>query len=160
MPRFALIFLVGIAGILPASAERPNVLFISIDDLNDWVGALGGNPQAITPNIDRLFEQSAVFANAHCSQAVCTASRNSLLSGLHPTTSGWYNSLADMRKSFDAVMGDHKMLPQHFKEAGYRTMATGKIFHRGVTDYRDRLDAFWDDYTPGFQVPERLKKTG
>ncbi len=160
MPRFALILLVGIAGILPASAERPNVLFISIDDLNDWVGALGGNPQAITPNIDRLFEQSAVFANAHCSQAVCIASRNSLLSGLHPTTSGWYDSIADMRRSFDAVMGDHKMLPQHFKDAGYRTMATGKIFHRGVTDYNDRVGEFWDDYTPGFQVPERLKKRG
>ena len=112
-------------------AEKPNVLFISIDDLNDWVGGLGGHPQAITPNMDRLFEQGVLFSNAHCSQAVCTASRNSLLSGLHPASSGWYGSTSAMRRSFDAVMGDHKMLPQHFKDNGYKALAVG-IFRNPV----------------------------
>ena len=101
--------------------KNPNVLFISIDDLNDWVAGLNGHPQAITPNMDKLFSQGVLFSNAHCSQPVCTASRNSLLSGLHPTTTGWYSSTSAMRKSYDQVMGDHKMLPQHFKDNGYKT---------------------------------------
>ena len=113
----------------PTQAQKPNVLFISIDDLNDWTGALKGHPQAITPNLDRLCDQGMLFTNAHCSQAVCTASRNSLLSGLHPSTTGWYGSTSAMRKTYDQVMQDHKMLPQHFKDNGYTTLAVGKIFH-------------------------------
>lgn len=54
------------------AAERPNVLVISIDDLNDWVGCLGGHPQARTPNIDRLAKQGTLFANAHCQAPICT----------------------------------------------------------------------------------------
>lgn len=141
-------------------ASQPNVLFISIDDLNDCVGGLDGHPQAITPNMEKLFEQGLLFSNAHCSQAVCTASRNSLLSGLHPSSSGWYGSTSAMRRSFDDVMGDHKMLPQHFKDAGYKTMAVGKIFHSGVSDYKDRTDDFWDEYASDYKVPKELKKRG
>ena len=99
--------------------EKPNVLFISVDDLNDWEGALQGHSQAITPHMDKLFEQGVLFTNAHVSQPVCTASRNSLLSGIHPTTSGWYASTADMKKNYDEVMADHKMLPEYFKSNGY-----------------------------------------
>ena len=139
---------------------KPNVLFISIDDLNDWEGALNGHPQAITPNLDRLFEQGVLFTNAHCSQAVCTASRNSLLSGIHPTTSGWYSSTGAMRKTYDQVMQDHKMLPQHFKDNGYKTLAVGKIFHQGVSDYKDRTDDFWDETAPDYKVPKDLKDRG
>lgn len=140
--------------------SKPNVLFISIDDLNDWEGALNGHPQAITPNLDRLFEQGVLFTNAHCSQAVCTASRNSLLSGIHPTTSGWYSSVSAMRKTYSQVMQDHKMLPQHFKDNGYKTLAVGKIFHQGVSDYKDRTDDFWDETAPDYKVPKDLKDRG
>lgn len=140
--------------------RQPNVLFISIDDLNDWVGGLNGNPQVITPNMDKLFEQGVLFTNAHCSQPVCTASRNSLLSGLHPTTSGWYGSTSAMRKSYDQVMGDHKMLPQHFKDNGYKTLAVGKIFHQGVSDYKERTNDFWDEIAPDYKVPKDLKDRG
>ncbi len=140
--------------------KHPNVLFISIDDLNDWVGALKGNSQVKTPNMDRLFDQGVLFTNAHCSQPVCTASRNSLLSGLHPSTSGWYSSTTAMRKSYDAVMGDHKMLPQYFKDNGYKTMAVGKIFHQGVSDYKDRTADFWDEVAPDYKVPKDLKDRG
>ncbi|MCK4853642.1 MAG: sulfatase-like hydrolase/transferase [Bacteroidales bacterium] len=118
------------AGSTPKQADRPNVLFISIDDLNDWTGTLKGYPQAITPNLDELCNQGILFTNAHCSQAVCAASRNSLLSGIHPTSSGWYGSTSAMRKSYDRVMRDHKMLPRYFKDNGYKTMAVGKIFHQ------------------------------
>ena len=144
----------------PMQAQRPNVLFISIDDLNDWTGALKGHPQAITPNLDQLCEQGLLFTNAHCSQAVCTASRNSLLSGLHPSTTGWYSSTSAMRKTYDHVMQDHKMLPQYFKDNGYKTMAVGKIFHQGVTDYKDKTKAFWDETAPDYKVPKDLKDRG
>ena len=139
---------------------QPNVLFISIDDLNDWTGTQGGHPQAITPHMDKLASQSVQFDNAHCSQAVCTASRNSLLSGLHPTTTGWYGSTSAMRRSYDEVMGEHTMLPQYFKDNGYKTMAVGKIFHSGVSDYKERTSAFWDETGEEYKVPKELKARG
>ncbi|MDP4646381.1 MAG: sulfatase [Akkermansiaceae bacterium] len=132
--------------------KHPNVLFISVDDLNDWEGALGGNSQALTPNMDKLFKKGVLFTNAHCSQAVCNASRNSVLSGLHPSTSGWYGSTKDMKETFDQVMGDHKMLPQHFRDNGYYAMAVGKVFHEGVSDYKERTDDFWDDTGPKYKI--------
>ena len=143
-----------------AQAKKPNVLFISIDDLNDWTGRFKGHAQAITPNLDRLCAQGISFTNAHCSQAVCTASRNSLLSGLHPARSGWYGSTSAMRKTYDQVMQGHKMLPQYFRDNGYKTMAVGKIFHKGVTDYKDKTDAFWDETAPDYRVPKDLKDRG
>lgn len=140
--------------------KKPNVLFISIDDLNDWIGGLNGNPQVITPNMDKLFEQGTLFTNAHCSQAVCTASRNSLLSGIHPTTSGWYSSTSAMNDTYQEVMGDHRMLPQYFKDNGYKTLAVGKVFHSGVSDYKDRTADFWDEIAPSYKVPKDLKDRG
>ncbi|MDP0491191.1 MAG: sulfatase-like hydrolase/transferase [Verrucomicrobiota bacterium JB023] len=140
--------------------RRPNVLFIAVDDLNDWQTDLGGHPLVKTPHLDRLFGQGELFTNAHCSQAVCTASRNSLLSGLHPTTTGWYRSTKAMRESYAEVMGEHQMLPQYFRENGYRTMAVGKLFHQGVSDYRERTDDFWDETGPGYKVSGRLLARG
>ena len=140
--------------------KQPNVLFISIDDLNDWIGAMNGNPQAITPNMDKLFEQGMLFTNAHCSQPVCTASRNSLLSGIHPSSSGWYYGVSNYRKNYDEVMKDHQMLPEYFKNNGYKTMAVGKIFHQGVSDYKQKTDDFWDETAPDYKVPKDLKDRG
>jgi iduronate 2-sulfatase len=148
------------AGCTQEADKMPNVLFISIDDLNDWTGALEGHPQAITPSLDKLCEQGLLFTNAHCSQPVCTASRNSLLSGIHPSRSGWYSSTSAMVKSYDQVMEDHKMLPQYFKDNGYKTMAVGKIFHSGVSDYKDKTSEFWDKVAPDYKVPKDLKDRG
>ena len=148
------------AGMAVKQGERPNVLFISIDDLNDWEGALGGNPQVKTPNMDRLFRQGVLFTNAHCSQAVCTASRNSLLSGLHPSSSGWYSSTKTMQATYNQVMREHVMLPQYFREHGYRTLTAGKIFHQGASDYSDRTTDFWDEVAPKYKVPRNLRERG
>ena len=68
------------------AASPPNILFIAVDDLNDWVGALGGHPQALTPNMDKLAERGLLFTNAHCTAPGCNASRTSLLMGLRPST--------------------------------------------------------------------------
>ena len=72
------------------SASKPNVLFIAIDDLNDWVGCMDGHPQAFTPNIDRLAKQGTLFLNAHCQGPICGPSRASLLSGYYPHVTGVY----------------------------------------------------------------------
>ena len=113
------------------SAERkPNVLFIAIDDQNDWIGAFGGHPLAKTPHIDRLAARGTAFLNAHCQAPVCCPSRTSLLLGLRPTTTGIYG-LAPSFRTLDAYK-DRVTLPQHFKSNGYRTLTAGKIFHGEV----------------------------
>ncbi len=134
----------------PTMADRPNVLFIAIDDLNDWIGCLNNTTGVKTPNLDELAEMGLLFSNAHCSQAVCTASRNSLLSGLHPSSTGWYGSIKDMRGTYKEVMNENQMLPQYFRSNGYTTMAAGKIFHNGVSDYPDLTDSLWDQYAPAW----------
>jgi len=154
-----LLFLASLTA-LPGSARPPNVLFISVDDLNDWTGSQGGHPQAITPHMDRLAAEGMQFSNAHCSQAVCTASRNSLLSGLHPASTGWYGSTSAMRRSYEEVMGEHTMLPQYFREHGYKTLAVGKVFHSGVSDYKERTEDFWDEVGDEYRVSKELKARG
>ncbi len=110
-----------------AAAEHPNVLFIAIDDLNDWVGCLGGHPQAITPNIDRLAARGMLFTNAHCQGPICGPSRASLLSGLYPHTTGVYDQ--PNRSLWEEPRFQGKLLPQYFAQHGYHTMGVGKIPH-------------------------------
>jgi len=117
-------------GAAPAAAgERPNVLIISIDDLNDWTGCLGGHPQAHTPNIDRLARSGILFANAHCQAPICTPSRASLVTGLYPSTTGLYFLRPRLEAAEIATRRPH--LLQHFARAGYRTMGAGKFVHGG-----------------------------
>jgi arylsulfatase A-like enzyme len=113
---------------LATVAARPNVLFIAIDDLNDWVGPLGGHPLAKTPNLDRLAARGTVFLNAHCQAPLCNPSRTSLMLGLRPTTTGIYG-LAPWFRTLDQWK-NRVTLPQHFKSHGYHTTYTGKIYHR------------------------------
>ena len=108
-----------------ARASGPNVLFIGVDDLNDWIGPLGGHPQAITPNMDKLAERGITFTRAYCQAPSCNPSRTSLLTGLRPSTSGVYNNGDAWRKAVpDAVT-----LPQHFMLHGYEVLGGGKTFH-------------------------------
>ena len=71
---------------------KPNVLFIAIDDLNDWTGILKGNRQARTPHMDKLVSKGLVFKNAHCAAPACGPSRSALMSGIRPSTSGNYEN--------------------------------------------------------------------
>src|SRR5829696_4884254 len=85
----ALVVVVAVAPVALA-AEKPNVLFIAIDDLNDWVGPLGGHPQVKTPHMDALAAKGTTFTNAHCQSPLCNPSRTSVLTGLRPSTTGVY----------------------------------------------------------------------
>ena len=85
------------AGLRAATPQKPNVLFIAIDDLRDWVGYFGRNPQAKTPNFDRLAKLATSFTRAYCASPVCNPSRAALMSGLRPSTSGVYENNVDFR---------------------------------------------------------------
>lgn len=124
--------------------ERPNVLFIAIDDLNDWVGHLGGHPQARTPNIDALADRGVTFTHAYCSAPACNPSRASLLTGVRPSTSGVYDNRQPLRKA----MPDAVTLPQLFRQSGYRVIGRGKIFHGRYPDPQS-----WDEYIPKGREP-------
>ena len=138
--------------------SQPNVLFLAIDDLNDWIGALGGHPQAQTPNLDRLISHSVFFSNAHCAAPVCSASRHALLSGLRPSTTGWYSNSSKSLDSYRRALGNTVPMPTHFKHNGYKTMAAGKIFHKGTSDVKGY--DYWDEVRPKYQWPVDLAARG
>ena len=92
-PVFALLM-----AMLPANAaNRPNVLFISVDDLNDWIGCLGGQPQSVTPNFDRLAASGMLFTNAHCAAPSCNPSRSAIMTGRSPHRTGLYDNAQKLR---------------------------------------------------------------
>ena len=116
-----------------ATQKRPpNVIMIAIDDLNDWVGSFGGNPQTRTPNLDKLCQQGAItFQNAYCAGPVSCPSRSALLSGFMPSRSGVYGNTQNMRRS--PLVQTHATLPEYFAKNGYDTISRGKIFHKHAT---------------------------
>ncbi|MEX2640151.1 MAG: sulfatase [Balneolales bacterium] len=113
------------------AADRPNVLFIAVDDLNDWIGVLNTHPQVKTPNIDRLAARGTLFTNAHTQAPLCNASRISVMTSRRPSTTGIYG-LAP-RHRVTGKTKDLVTLPQYFAGQGYRTLSAGKILHGGVT---------------------------
>jgi choline-sulfatase len=136
------------------AAENPNVLFIAIDDLNDWVGPLGGHPQVKTPNMDRLAARGTTFLNAQCQSPLCNPSRTSILTGLRPSTTGVY-ALAPWFRTSPALK-DHATIFQWFRQNGYTTISTGKIFHGGYPPKADR-PAEVDDFGPAGVMQPRPK---
>ncbi len=125
-----------------AADSRPNILFIAIDDLNDWIGCMKGHPQTKTPNIDRLAERGVLFTNAHCAAPVCLASRTAIFCGRYPHTTGVYSN-------WGATMGKAPprewQLPVHLAAAGYETLGAGKLYHSSGPK-------FFDDY---FETEQR-----
>ena len=107
---------------------RPNVLLITIDDLNDWIGCLGGHAQAQTPNIDALARRGILFTNAHCNAPICNPSRVSFMTGIRPSTSGIYMNGHRFRSPKSQIR-DAVTMPQHFTASGYDTLGCGKLFH-------------------------------
>ncbi len=140
----ALVSLAWPGAVRAAGGERPDVLFIAIDDLNDWVGHLGGHPDATTPHIDRLARRGVSFTNAHCAAPACNPSRAALLSGLRPSTSGIYHNQHDWVNTLDDVV----TLPQHYRASGYRVLGGGKIFHGSAS-----ADRYFDEYYRRKELP-------
>jgi arylsulfatase A-like enzyme len=118
-------------------SPRPNVLFIAVDDLRDWVGYLGRNPQTITPNIDKLAARGLHFTRSYCAAPVCNPSRAALMSGRRPSTTGVYDNGDDWRPAIP----EPETLTAQFRKAGYFVCGSGKIYHEA---YPRRSD--WDDY--------------
>ncbi len=132
-----------------------NVLFISMDDLNDWIEPLGGHPQARTPHLSRFAGESVNFTKTFCSSPMCNPSRTSLMTGLAPYTSGMYSNYQDWRE----VITDHKSIGTYFREHNYYSAGAGKIFHYHMVD-----PACWDEYWPSQQknmpdeyLPQNMK---
>ena len=120
--------------------ERPNVLFIALDDMNCWLGCLGTHPEVQTPNMDRLARQGTLFTSAVCPSPVCNPSRTAMMTGMSPSTTGCYllnDHLADSPARFKA-----RPFPLYFRESGYHTMMAGKIDHYGEPVAVAALQAF------------------
>ncbi|BCX47796.1 choline-sulfatase [Haloferula helveola] len=130
--------------LLAGFASAQNVLLIGVDDLNDWIGCLGGHPQVQTPNMDRLARSGTLFSNAHTQASLCNSSRTALMTGRRPTTTGVYN-LAPWFRSVPELR-DLVSLPQAFRRADYRTALGGKIYHV-FPPKKDRAAEF-DEYGP------------
>src|SRR2546422_7946063 len=133
-----IVFILGLAHVGPAAAQqpaKPNILFIAIDDLRDWVHYLGYE-QVKTPNLDRLSQRGVTFTHAYCASPVCNPSRTALMSGQRSSTTGVYSNGIDWRPLVTLPT-----LNEHFRANGYYVCGAGKIYHGSYPRDKD-----WDDY--------------
>ncbi len=133
-----------------AKDKPQNVLFLAVDDLNDWVGCLRGHPQAKTPNIDRLASRGVLFEQAYCSAPLCNPSRMATMTGLRSSTIDiWSNEgRYDRTEGFSwfrdkPELKDWVTIPQYFRQHGYTAVMGGKIFHKPNGKFSDPVS--WDD---------------
>ncbi len=139
--------------------EKPNILFIAVDDMNDWVGFLGGHPgmKIHTPNLDRLAASSMIFTNAHTPAPACAPTRAAILTGVHHTRSGAENVYwgdGPGWREFEALK-DVVTMEQFFKEKGYKTLGAGKIYHSQAPPWTPTSQvepANWDFYYPSSYI--------
>jgi arylsulfatase A-like enzyme len=132
------------------AAEKPNVLFIAVDDLNHWLGYLGRNPQTKTPHIDALAKRGVRFTKSYCAAPVCNPSRAALMSGLRPGASGVYDNGQDWKKAIPK----EQTLTTQFLNAGYNVYGAGKIYHSS-----DHRDGEWTDYAREKGDSKKLAKS-
>lgn len=130
------------------ATQRPNVLFIAIDDLNHWIGCMRGYPGLETPHLDGLAKRGVLFTNAHCPAPSCNPSRVSLLTGVLPSESGVYGNTQVWRQA--PKLKDAVTLPGYFKKNGYWVGGSGKIFHVGGAHDQDprSWNAFYEKQEP------------
>lgn len=142
----------------PVESQKPNVLFISIDDLNDWSGCLGNHPGVKTPNVDRLASQGILFKNAHCQAPICGPSRASIYTGMHPHSTGIYFQLHDteIKKSSEKA-ANAIFMPDYFEQNGYETLGVGKLFHNGdANKVYQKYGGIFPEMGFGPKPPERV----
>ena len=153
-------------GLSLGAAEKlppPNVLFISVDDLNDWPAFLKGHPDAKTPNMDRLARRGTSFRDAHCQFPLCGPSRASVFSGMLPTTLGVLDHLKDEELERIAEAKGTRLLHSYFGDAGYKTMAVGKLCHEhvpeGSVDMSGGREKFGPKPNPGYNWVSKITST-
>jgi len=112
-------------------SSKPNIILIAVDDLNDWVGAMEGNLQMLTPNMDKFAKKAMVFRNTSSAGPVCCPSRSAMLSGFLPSKTGAYGNGNNMMDS--KLVQENATLPEYFSKNGYVTISKGKIFHKHLT---------------------------
>jgi arylsulfatase A-like enzyme len=122
-----------------SAATRPNVLFLAVDDMNDWIGCLNSTPRAITPNFNRLAARGVNFTNAHTAGVFCAPSRAAVFSGQFASSTGCYSTAT--------YFVDHpeiEPLQLSFSKSGYETFGAGKLFHHpaGMIDQRGWTEFF------------------
>ena len=121
------VLFLALAGLFVNAADKPNILMIAIDDQNDWIGFMGGHPNAKTPHIDALAASGTAFTNAHCQSPLCNPSRTSLMVSKRPGSTGIYGLKPWFRDV--AELADLETLPQFLMRNGYKTYTAGKIYH-------------------------------
>lgn len=126
--------------------KHPNVLFISLDDMNDWVEPLAGHEQTLTPSLNEFAQAGVTFTRNYAPSPGCNPSRSATLTGLHTYTSGMYSNYQEWRKV--PKLQDVQTIGQHFRSGGYYTAGAGKIFHYNQVDTLG-----WDDYYPSLLNP-------
>ncbi len=125
-----------------AAPPKQNILFIAIDDMNDWIGCLKGHPNTITPNLDQLAATAVNFTSAHCAAPLCNPARAALMTGRRPSSTGVYLNSQPYRgsKVLDGVI----TLNQHYKNSGFQTLGCGKVYHNTLGPFADNDG--WHDY--------------
>ena len=154
MLRSVLAFLVVCVWRCSVQADHTNVLLICVDDLKPTIGCFG-DQHAVTPNIDRLAAAGVRFDAAYCNQAVCSPSRNALMTGLRPQTIGVY----DLGTNFRLAAPDVVTFSQHFKQHGYHAAGLGKIYHIGHGNTDDQLswsEPSWKSKGVSYALPASL----
>ena len=152
-----LVLLGGGPGFAQEEDKRPNILFLAVDDLNDWIGVLGGHTQAKTPNLDRLAGSGVLFDAAYCAAPLCHPSRTAIMTGLRSSTTGIYGNRTWFREHPE--FSDWVTLPQYFRQHGYQAWTGGKIYHQPFGKFSD--PASWDgQYSTnmGTQAPPLEKR--
>lgn len=112
-----------------SSGKTPDVLFIAIDDMNDWTTLFNKNNPIKTPNLERLAKRGMFFNKAYCASPACCPSRAAIMTGIRPHNSGVY----DNNHAWARMMPDAITLSRYFMQHGYETYGAGKIFHHGHT---------------------------
>ncbi len=133
---------------LTAKTASPNVIMFVVDDLCDWVGAMGYN-QAVTPNMDALADNGVMFSNAHCPGTYCAPSRSAIFTGRFASTTGCYGT-----EVYHYDHPEYRPMQVNFAKGGYSTFGAGKLFHHpaGYIDHRG-----WDEF---FLRKEEYKQKG
>lgn len=150
---FTIILFIACKNATESNVKKPNVLFIAIDDLNDWIGCMGGHPQVKTPNIDRLASKGMLFTNAQCQSPVCNPSRASLMTSLFPSTSGIYFLDPDLKES--QVSKKNTLMPRRFEQEGYHVLGVGKLFHNGGGQNETYIPKYGGQYGGFGPMPEK-----